>query len=81
VNLATRQALARDCPWAKDLDSLWAVGLDCQASQDRRDAPERRQVRPLQDVQRMAARPCERQAVLQKAVQQAMPDELAFPRE
>jgi len=48
--------------------------------QQRRDAPERLQVRPLQDAQWMAARQCERQAVLETVVPQAMPDELAFPR-
>jgi len=37
-------------------------------------------VRPLQDAQWLAARPCERQAALQKAVPQAMSDELAFPQ-
>jgi len=60
---------------------LVEVGLQCQVLQQRRDAPERHQVRPLQDAQWLAARPCERQAVLQKAVPQAIPDELAFPRE
>jgi len=37
-------------------------------------------VRPLQDAEWLAARPCERQAALQKAVPQAMSDELAFPQ-
>jgi len=82
VNLATRQASARDCPQAKDLDSLWAEsGLGRQVLRERQDEPERRQVRPLQDAQWMAARPWERQGVLQKAVPQAMPDELMFQRE
>jgi len=59
---------------------LVEVGLQCQVLQQRRDAPERHQVRPLQDAQWLDARPCERQAALQKAVPQAMSDELAFPQ-
>jgi len=80
ANLERCQASVRDCPWAKDLDSLWAEVGQQQVLRQRRVAPERRQVRPLQDVQWMAARPCGRQAVLRKAVPQAMPDELAFPQ-
>ena len=72
--------MARDYRSAWGPYSLWAeVGLDCQTSQDRRDAPERRQARPLQDAQWMAARPCEGPAALQKAVPQAMQDELVLP--